>query len=103
MKSQINHILKEKIIRIHLSKIDLLRKVLKSVSQNNNIKNFVKIYTNYLKSKKVKKNNTISKKHKICLYTGKRSGVLKGFSFSRHVVKNMILTNKLTNLKQNNW
>ena len=56
MKSQINHILKEKIIRINLAKKDLLKKILKSVSQNNNIKNYIKIYTNYITSKKVIKN-----------------------------------------------
>ena len=95
MKSQINHILKEKVIRINLAEKDLLKKILKSVSQNNNIKNYLKIYINYITSKKRIKNNTISKKHKICLYTGKRSGVLKGFSFSRYTVKKMILANKI--------
>jgi len=103
MKSRIKHIIKEKIIRINLSKKNIFQKILKSVTQNNNINNYIKIYTNYILSKKKYKYGVLSKKHKICLYTGKKSGILKNFSFSRHTVKKMILNNKLTNFKQNNW
>lgn len=103
MKSQVTHIIKEKIIRLNLSKKNIFQKILKSITQNNNIKNNIKVYTNYILAKKKKKHNVISKKHKICLFTGKRSGVLKNFNFSRHLIKKMILNNKLTNGKQHNW
>ena len=103
MNSNIKNILKEKIIRIKTTKNNILKKILKSVSQNNNIKNKIKIYTNYIINKK-QQNNTIStRKHKICLLTGKRAGILKGFSFSRYTVKRLILNNRMVNFKKNNW
>jgi ribosomal protein S14 len=83
--------------------MDILLKVLKSVSQNNNVKNSIKIYSNYIIKKRTYKGCLISRKHRVCLYTGKRSSILKGFNFSRYVVKKLILENKLTNFKQHNW
>lgn len=103
MNRNIRNILKEKIIRINLSKREKFRKILKSISQNNNIKNNIKIYTQYVLSKTVKKNYFFSKKHKICIFTGKRSGILNGFNFSRYTIKELILKNRLTNIKKNNW
>ena len=102
MNKNIKSIIREKIIRINLLKKDLFMKILKSVSQNNNINNSIKIYTNYSKQKTFIKNSKQTKKHKICIYTGKRSGVLKGFSFSRYKIKNLIIANKYTNLKKHN-
>jgi hypothetical protein len=29
--------------------------------------------------------------------------VVNGFSFSRYTIKKLLLTNKLTNVKKNNW
>jgi ribosomal protein S14 len=103
MKYSIRNIIKERIIRKNLTKKDILYKIIKSISQNNNINNNIKIYLNYILKKKNSRNNILSRKHKVCLYTGKRSGILKGFNFSRYTVKRFILENKLTNLKQNNW
>jgi ribosomal protein S14 len=102
MKYSIKNIIKERIIRKNLANKDIFTKILKSISQNNNITNNIKIYTNYILKKKMIKNSVLSKKHKICLYTGKRSGILKGFNFSRYTLKKFILTNRLTNLKQHN-
>jgi len=93
----------EKITIINLFKKNTIFKIIKSVSQNNNINNSIKIYTNFLKCKGPRKNNSLSKKHKICLFTGKRSSILKGFSFSRYMVKSLILKNKFTNIKKNNF
>lgn len=95
--------MRERIIRIKLSKKDILKKILKSISQNNNVKNMIKIYTNYIFDKNLKKHTMQTKKHKICLYTGKRSGIINGFSFSRYKIKNLIIENKLTNIKKQNW
>jgi ribosomal protein S14 len=103
MNSNIKNILKEKVKREKASKKNILWNVLKSISQNNNIKNNIKIYTNFILDKKKEKSFQISRKHRICLLTGKRSSVLKGFSFSRYTVKKLILSNKLTNFKKNNW
>ncbi len=95
--------MREKIIRISLLKKDLFRKILTSISQNNNVINSIKIYTNYNKQKILVKNSKQTKKHKICICTGKRSSILKGFSFSRYKIKNLIIANKYTNLKKHNW
>jgi hypothetical protein len=103
MNKNIKNIIREKITRINLSKREVERKILKSVTQNNNIQNHIKIYTNYLMTKNTRKNSFLTKKHKICLYTGKRAGILNGFNFSRYIIKSLILQNKNTNLKKNNW
>ena len=103
MDKNIKCILREKIIRINIKKREIFSKILKSVSQNNNIFNSIKIYSNFTLVKNTKKNFFSSKKSKICLYTGKRSCVLKGFNFSRYTIKALILQNKHTNIKKNNW
>jgi len=103
MNKNIKNILKEKITIINLFKRSIVTKILKSINQNNNINNSIKLYTNYILTKNKSKNTNISKKHKICLLTGKRSGVLKGFTFSRYKVKGLILENKFTNIKKNNF
>lgn len=103
MNKNIRNIMREKVIRINLTKREIKRKILKSISQNNNISNNIKIYSNFLMSKFTRKDAFLSKKTKICLYTGKRGGFLKGFNFSRYVIKSLILQNKNTNLKKNNW
>lgn len=102
MNKNIRNIMREKIIRIKLSNKDVYKKILKSISQNNNIKNKIKIYTNYIFDKNLKKNTMQTKKHKICFYTGKRSGIINGYNFSRYKIKNLILENKFTNIKKNN-
>lgn len=103
MNSNIKNILKEKVKREKAYKKNVLWNVLKSISQNNNIKNNIKIYTNFILDKKGEKGSNMSRQHKVCLLTGKRSSVLKGFSFSRYTVKKLILSNRLTNFKKHNW
>ena len=103
MNINVKRILREKITLINLCKRTTTLKILKSINQNNNTTNNVKIYVNYIMAKTTTKNSIISKKHKVCLLTGKRSGVLKGFSFSRYKIKNLILNNKYTNIKKHNF
>lgn len=103
MKYYIKNIMKEKIIRVILSKREVKTKIIKSIYQNNNIPNFIKIYSYFQYNRLMTKKSHISKKHKICFLTGKRSGVVNGFSFSRCTIKKLILANKLTNIKKNNW
>lgn len=103
MDKNICNILKEKLIIANLEKKEFFRKILKSISQNNNISNKLKIYANYILMKKNKKNCLISRRHKICLFTGRRGGLFKNTNFSRIKFKNLILNNKYTNVKKNNW
>lgn len=103
MNKNIRNILNEKIIRINLSKREILYKILKSINQNNNIQNSIKIYNGFLINKINKNKSFLSRTHKICLSTGKRGGLFKNFSFSRYIIKDLILKNRFTNLKKNNW
>jgi ribosomal protein S14 len=103
MDKNVKSIIREKLITHNLYKKDIYWNIKKSVQQNNNIYNSTKVYTNYILDLKSVRNNYLTKKHKICLYTGKRAGILKGFNFSRYILKDLILNNKLTNVKKNNW
>ena len=103
MIKNIQNIVKEKIKKTNLLKTEIFSKIKKSILQNNNIKTQIKLYTILQVIKKNKTQNHLSKQHKICICTGKRSSVVKRFNFSRYKVKNMILENKLTNVKKNNW
>ena len=103
MNRNTKHILVEKLIRLNLKKVELFKKVIKSIKQNNNINNIVKNYTTLTLTKVNKRKTVLSKKNKICFFTGKRGGVLKHFSFSRYTIKSLILQNKLTNVKKANW
>lgn len=103
MDKNICNIVQEKLILVNLRNRELYRKILKSISQNNNAKNGIKTYANYVFMKKNKKNCFLSQKHKICLFTGRRSGLFKHSSFSRIKFKNLILNNKYTNVKKDNW
>lgn len=95
--------MKEKLIRLNNLKKELFTKILKSILQNNNIVIKKKLYVNYILNKKTNlKNTTISKKNKICLATARRHGMFKNFSFCRHKVKDLVLMNKFTNLKNFN-
>ena len=102
MNKNIKNILKEKLNIINLAQKEINRNIEKSISQNNNIKICIKKYINYVFSKNTKRGFFLTKKHKICIYTGKRSSILNGFSFSRYKIKNLILQNKFTNIKKHN-
>jgi ribosomal protein S14 len=103
MNKNIQNIVKEKIKKTNLLKTEIIYKIKKSVIQNNNIKTYLKLYSILQTIKKNKKQTFLSKQHKICIITGKRSCVVNGFNYSRYKFKNLILENKLTNLKKNNW
>lgn len=103
MDKNVYNILKEKLILINLEKREFYRKILKSISQNNNVKGGIRVYANYVLIKKDKKSCFLSRKHKICLFTGRRGGLFKHSNFSRIKFKNLILNNKYTNFKKNNW
>jgi len=102
MDKNICNIMKEKLTIINLKKKEFTKKIIKSISQNNNIFAVTKVYANFIFMKKNKKSCFLSRKHKICLYTGRRGGLFKDTNFSRIKFKNLILTNKFANIKKNN-
>lgn len=103
MNKNTYNIIKEKIKKNNLLRTEITSKIKKSIIQNNNIKSQIKIYSIFQTVKKNLKKTHLSKQHKICILTGKRSCVVHNFSFSRYKIKNFILENKLTNTKKNNW
>lgn len=102
MNKNIKNIIKEKIKKIKLLNTEIFLKIKKSIIQNNNIHMKIKLYSKLQLIKKNKQNTYMSKQHKICIKTGKRSSLLKGFNFSRYKIKDLILKNQLTNTKKNN-
>lgn len=103
MKKTVKNILNEKLILLNIKNNEFYKNILKGLTQNNNIKVSIKIYAYYILYKKKKKNLFSSKKHKICLYTGRRAGLFKNFSFSRIKLKDLIKNNKYPNIKKHNW
>jgi len=101
MKKNVINILREKIKKINLEKNEVFYKILKSINQNNNINNKIKIYSQFKINRYL--GCFLSRQVKICLKTGNRTSILKGFNFSRYKVKQLILNNNLTNIKKNNW
>jgi ribosomal protein S14 len=102
MDKNIRNIIKEKIKKSNLLKTEIFLKIKKSILQNNNIIMKLKLYSKLQIIKKNLKKTHMSKQHKICIKTGKRSSLLNGFSFSRYKIKGLIIENKLTNIKKHN-
>jgi ribosomal protein S14 len=103
MNKNINRILEEKIKVNNLWKNEFIGILLKSIIQNNNSCYYIKNFSRFNLLKIRKYRNKISTKNKICLLSGKRKSTVNGFNFSRYQIKNLILANKLTNFKKNNW
>lgn len=103
MNRNIKNITEEKIILTGLKKREFFWKILKSVEQNNNIEGLRRGCASLSLKKMSLFRENASKKNKICLYTGHRGGILKGFDFSRYQLKALITKNKLDNFKKNNW
>jgi len=102
MSKNLKNIIREKLIRKIIKQKELFSKILKSIRQNNNICNNIKNYSTIQIKKLNNKRGVLTKQNKICFYTGKRGGVLRGLNFSRYTAKTFIIENKLTNIKKNN-
>ncbi len=81
---------------------EIFLKIVRSILQNNNI-NFLKkfFFCKFL----IKLNGHIfyknSKKIHTCIITGRRRGLIKLFSFSRHQINYFAYENKLDNVRSN--
>ena len=102
MKSRIRNLTVEFLLREKYRKIEVKKKILKSIIQNknNNINKrlfFVKLLHNTIKY------GTIAKQHELCINTGRSGGIVKLLSLSRHSIKNYGLHNKLQNIRVASW
>lgn len=103
MNRNIKNITEEKIIILNLKKREIFWKLLKSISQNNNIKINLKNYSRFNLIKLARHKFKLSTKNNVCLVTGKRKSTIPGFELSRFKIKDLITSNKLANFKKNNW
>ena len=87
MNKNIKNIINEKIKIQNSKKIEIQHNIKKSIIQNNNITNNTKIYSKLLIIKRSNKHIFLSRQHKVCISTGKRSGLVYGYSFSRYKIK----------------
>jgi len=103
MNKNIKNILNEKLNRLNLNRVEISKNINKSISQNNNINNNIKIYAGFVLNKQTSKHKFLSKQNKICLISGKRKSIPTGYTLSRYMLKNIILRNQHTNIKKYDW
>ncbi len=96
MKTSELKILKLKQKLFYQKKNEIKTKILKSITQCNKIEPIYQNYANQLLSKR--KINFYKIKH-ICLKTNRGSGVYNSFFLSKFSIKNLMLDNKVQNIK----
>ena len=94
-KKFINY-LKIKVKKKLFLKNELKNKILKSIIQNQKNKYLKKQYAYYTL---IKTTYFFNKVKNVCLLTGKNGAVSNNFFLSRHVLKKMLNSNKLQNIK----
>jgi len=94
------NILKLKLKLDYIKKQEIKLQLLKSIIQNKKIKLSIRYYAKILFMKR--KNNFFKFKH-ICLKNNRNAAVFNNFYFSRHIIKDFAIENKLQNIKINSW
>lgn len=103
IKNNIINIKKEFLKKKKFLKNEIKKIILKSITNNKNIKPIIRANA-YYKLSKLKISSSISKqKNNICLKTGRIGGVYKFSNFSRHYIKKLFDQNNLQNIKIKNW
>jgi small subunit ribosomal protein S14 len=95
-------IYKDYIRRKTFVKTEIKRIILKSILQNFQSTNLVRL-NSFKKIQFLNKKGYLSKQNNLCLYTGKFGGIFKKFGFSRHMIKNLAKNNLLHNVKIKSW
>ena len=102
MKNNILKIQKEMFLKKTFIKYEIKKIILKSITQNNNVKPIYRANALYKLSKLIKKMG-ISKNNNICLKSGRSKGVYKLTNFSRHYMRTLFIQNNLQNIKISKW
>lgn len=100
MKQQ--NIIKELIKKKNFKKNELKKKILKSIFQNRNSFNKIRLVA-LLKINKNKKKSSISLQKNLCLFSGKYKSIWRFANCSRHFLKKLNLNGSTTNLKKYSW
>jgi hypothetical protein len=98
MKREDIKLLKLKKKLIYLKKNEIKSNLLKSIIQNNKVLNIYKSYAGLLLNKR--KLNMYKFKH-VCLKNHKNSSVYNNSFLSKYGVKNLLINNKMQNIKIN--
>jgi ribosomal protein S14 len=102
MRSKFIAIYKDKIKRKKFLKTELKSLILKSIFQNFQSNDIVRLNA-FKKITFLKKKSFLSKQNNVCLLTGRMGGVYKLSDVSRHSIKNFAKYNMLHNTKIKSW
>ena len=102
MKSKYIVIYKDVLKRKKFLKTELKSIILKSVLQNFQSKEIIRLSA-YKKLTFLPKKSYISKQNNMCLLSGRFGGVYKFIGLSRHNIKNFSKFNMLQNIKIKSW
>lgn len=102
MKNNILSIYKEIFKKKKFIKNEIKKIILKSITQNKNVKPIYRASALY-KLSKMDRKTTISKHRNVCLKTGRNKGIYKLTNFSRHYMRKLFCKNILQNLKISKW
>jgi hypothetical protein len=97
---------KKKINKLFTIKKNLIKNmfkitILKSIIQSKNVKPITRSYASFKLTFLNKNNlNNVSSLKNVCFYTNKIKSTSKKFHFSRYMIKNFSILNKLQNIKQ---
>ena len=97
LKKNKQNILKNKINHNIILKFEIKNLILKSINHNNQIKNKLKLFSNIIKLKKIKKNK------KICLLSGHKRSINNKLNFSRHNLNYISKLGLLQNFQIKSW
>lgn len=103
IKTKISNIKRDKLKRKEYIKKEIKKIILKSITQNLNLKPFKRSLA-FKKLSSLKRITSISNQNNnICLKTGRNKGVLRLTNFSRHYIKQLSQTGSLQNIKIKSW
>jgi ribosomal protein S14 len=102
MKSKLIVIYKDKVKRKKFLKTELKLSILKSIFQNFQSNEIVRLSA-FKKLSFLKRKSFISKQNNMCLLSGRMGGVYKWSELSRHTMKNFAKYNMLHNTKIKSW
>ena len=98
-KEELN-IIKIKIKLSYIKKQEIKTQIIKSIFKSKKITPTTRVYAHYLLNKR--KINKYKYKH-ICLKNKKKASVFNKLFLSKYSIKNLIIENKIQNLKLDTW
>jgi len=95
-------IVKDKKLRLRLKTQEKQYYILKSIFQNTNLLNLIR-WNAYVQLKKVGKNSSFTAISPRCAYTVSKKRFSSFTSFSRHILRKLIQSGKLSGFRKASW